>query len=245
MILPRVIGHRGAAASAPENTLAGFRRAAALGVTWVEFDVKLTADKVPVLVHDDSLKRTTGRDVPLSDVPFDDLGAFDAGAWFSADFAGEPIPSLEQALMLFLELGQHPNIEIKPSPGQETATVERTLAVLERLWPADKPAPLISSFAIESLEALQRLAPALPRGFLFETLPSDWAQTSTRLGFATIHHNSETVTAAQVAETKAAGYGLVVHTVNEPERARELVSWGIEAVITDAPERIMPALDRA
>ena len=157
--LPRVMGHRGAAASAPENTLAGIRRAAACGVSWVEFDVKLTADGVPVLMHDDSLKRTTGRDALASDLSFAEFKALDAGGWFGPDFAGERVPSLAETLALLLELGMLPNIEIKPSPGEEAETVTRTIEVLERTWPAASPPPLMSSFSRISLETLQNLGP--------------------------------------------------------------------------------------
>ncbi len=74
-VLPRVIGHRGAAASAPENTLAGLRAAAALGATWVEFDVMLTKDRVPVLFHDDNLRRITGRDALMAETSYAELAS--------------------------------------------------------------------------------------------------------------------------------------------------------------------------
>ncbi len=240
--LPRVMGHRGAAATAPENTLAGICRAAACGVTWVEFDVKLTADKIPVLMHDDSLKRTTGRDLLAAEVTFEEMKGLDAGSWFGADFAGEKVPSLEATLALLLELGMLPNIEIKPSPGEEAETVTRTLEVLARAWPASQPAPLMSSFSRISLETLRDQAPALPRGYLVEELPDHWAITARELGCVTIHHYARVVTAEQVAETKAAGYGLAVYTVNDPVKARELIDWGIDCLITDAPEEISRAV---
>ena len=96
--LPRIMGHRGAAGRAPENTLAGLRAAADMGATWVEFDVMLSGDGVPVLFHDDNLKRTTGRNAHMAETPFADLAALEAGAWFAPAFAGEPIPALEAAL---------------------------------------------------------------------------------------------------------------------------------------------------
>ena len=120
--LARVMGHRGAAGRAPENTLAGLRTAAALGMTWAEFDVMLTGDGVPVLFHDDNLKRTTGRDALMAETSFADLAGLDAGGWFAPEFAGEPLPSLEAALALALQLGLTPNVEIKPTPGTDAAT---------------------------------------------------------------------------------------------------------------------------
>jgi glycerophosphoryl diester phosphodiesterase len=236
------MGHRGAAASAPENTLAGMRRAAVCGAGWVEFDVKLSADRVPFLMHDDSLLRTTGLDAPARELSFAEIRSLDAGSWFAPAFSGERVPSLEETLVLLLELGIIPNIEIKPSPGEEIETVTRTIEVLARIWPATRPAPLMSSFARESLEALRDQAPALPRGYLVEELPDDWAVTAKELDCSTIHHYAKVVTAAQVAETRAAGYGLAVYTVNDPQQARELIAWGIDCLITDAPDIIASAL---
>lgn len=236
--LPRIMGHRGAAASAPENTLVGIRKAAAYGASWVEFDVKLTADRIPVLMHDDSLKRTTGSDVLASELSLSEIQRLDAGGWFAPEFVGETVPTLEEALILLLELGMAANIEIKPSPGEDVDTVTQTIAVLERVWPSSAPAPIMSSFSRISLESLQKQAPSLPRGYLVEELPADWAEIAQALGCATIHHYAKVVTEAQVAETKAAGYGLAAYTVNDPEQARQLIDWGIDCLITDAPDVI-------
>ena len=92
--LPRVMGHRGTAARAPENTLAGIRAAKDSGLDWVEFDTMLTGDGVPVLYHDDNLQRTTGRDALMENTAFADLASLEAGAWFDHRFHGEPVPSL-------------------------------------------------------------------------------------------------------------------------------------------------------
>src|SRR5277367_3846394 len=95
--LPPVIGHRGAAAYAPENTLAGFRAAQALGCTWVEFDVRLSADDALVVCHDDKLERTTGGRGRISMMRLAAIRRHDAGSRFGAGFAGERIPTLEEA----------------------------------------------------------------------------------------------------------------------------------------------------
>src|SRR5580704_12278143 len=91
--LPPVIGHRGAAAQAPENTLAGFRAARALGCAWVEFDVRLTVDGVPVVCHDDKLDRTSNGRGRISKLPLAAIRMLDAGSWFGPAFAGERIPT--------------------------------------------------------------------------------------------------------------------------------------------------------
>src|ERR1700675_1784021 len=107
-----VIGHRGAAAHAPENTLAGLRRAKALGCGWVEFDVRLTGDGALVLCHDPLLDRTTSGSGPVSAKSLAAIRQCDAGSWFAPSFAGERVPTLDEALLLAAELDLGANVEI-------------------------------------------------------------------------------------------------------------------------------------
>lgn len=236
--LPKVMGHRGVAARAPENTLAGLRKAAELGLTWVEFDVMLTRDGVPVLFHDGSLKRTTGRDALMAETDFAALRSLDAGRWFHPDFAGEPVPSLEQAVELMLDLGLQPNVEIKPTPGTDVETVERTLPLLEALWPEDRPPPLISSFSTMSVAAARALAPDWPRALIVDRPPAKWLQVLQALGCASFHINRRYCSERLVRDAQAAGYAVACFTVNEKRRAQKLLGWGVDCVITDDPERI-------
>src|SRR5262249_10835305 len=149
--LPKVIGHRGACAYAPENTLASIRKAAALGARWVEFDVRLTREGDLVLMHDGDVKRTTdghGRVLQLS-VP--ELQALDAGAWFGGAYGGERVPSLAEAIALLGELGLGANIEIKTDAFEASATAEALARILADHWPRSSLAPLVSSFVTDAL----------------------------------------------------------------------------------------------
>jgi glycerophosphoryl diester phosphodiesterase len=114
--VPRVIGHRGAAGHAPENTLASFAKAAALGVRWVEFDVRLTGDGALVVFHDDTLERTTDGSGRVTDSTWAQINKLDAGAWFGRAFAGERVPALEDALTELERLGRIPIPPGKPKP---------------------------------------------------------------------------------------------------------------------------------
>ena len=116
---PRIVAHRGGGLLAPENTLAGIRLARNLGFDGVEFDVKLTADGVPVLMHDDTLERTTDGSGAVADTSYQQITELDAGGWFGNEFSGEPVPSFAAASALCRQAGVWANIEIKPSPGQE------------------------------------------------------------------------------------------------------------------------------
>ncbi len=241
--LPRVMGHRGAAASAPENTLASIRRAAELGADWVEFDVMLTGDGWPVLFHDDNLKRLTGVDALMAETPYDQASTLDAGRWFAPAFAGERIASLAAALELVQELGLKANIEIKPTPGRDVETAQALLEVASAAWEPDRTPPMISSFSRMSLAAARVLRPDWPRALIAFRLPADWPLALQALGCSSFHLSSRILSRKLVAQVKQAGYQVAAFTVNEGRRARELVGRGVDCVITDAPDRIAAALD--
>jgi glycerophosphoryl diester phosphodiesterase len=239
--LPPVMAHRGAAAHAPENTLAAVRKTAAGGITWIEFDVMLTGDGVPVLFHDDCLERITGRDALMAATRYADLDGLDAGSWFDPAFAGEPVPSLAAALELFLEAGLHPNIEIKPTPGRDVETAVAALEVVRGIWPRDRPGPLVSSFSRMSLAAARALAPAWPRALIAWEVPTDWQTALQALGCAAFHVSEAALGWETISLIKTAGYEVAAFTVNDPERAVELFGSGIDCVISDDPERMLSA----
>src|SRR5437016_6247038 len=156
--LPPVIGHRGAAARAPENTLAGLRRARALGCEWVEFDVRLTGDGALVLCHDARLDRTTDGRGLISAMTLAAIRDRDAGIRFGAEFAGERVPTLGEALDLAADIGLSTNIEIKAERGRDYATAAAVAAAL-RERRDNEPAVLVSSFLPAAVAAMRALAP--------------------------------------------------------------------------------------
>jgi glycerophosphoryl diester phosphodiesterase len=246
LLLPRIIGHRGAKAVTPENTLTAIRRSNDDGGTWVEFDVKLTKDNVPILMHDAMLDRTTSGKGPVAEHTLAQIKDLDAGTWFGKSFAGERVPTLVEALTLMDELGMGFNLEIKPCPGREAETAKIALETVLKHWTKKKaPVPVISSFKLASLAMAQKVAPDLPRGFLTEKLLPDWRRSADSVGCRAIHPGTRELTQDQVREVKAAGYPLLVWTVNDGGRARELVSWGVDSLITDAPAAITTALGGA
>jgi len=242
--IPRIIAHRGAKANAPENTLASIRRAHEEGARWVEFDVKLTADGHPILIHDETLDRTTDGRGLVRDHTLAEIRRLDAGAWFGSAFAGERVPTLAETLDLLAALGMGFNLEVKPCPGRERETASVALEMVRQRWPAAALVPVISSFSPESLRAARDTAPELPRGYLFDALPIDWVAQADAIGCRTVHPGVKHLTQAQVDAAKAAGYPLLVWTVNDPAQAAALIAWGVDGVITDAPARIAAGLER-
>ncbi len=243
MRLPRLMGHRGAAAHAPENTLVSLRKAKDFGVDWVEFDVQLTGDGVPVLMHDDTLHRTTGDRRKIAQVPLDQVAGLDAGSWFAPAFAGEAVPRFEAAVELLSELGLGANIEIKPSPGLARETAIASVELAKAVWPASLPLPLFSSFEIESLEEALRIWPEAPRGYLVKVPPPDWLATARRLECISMHLWHPGLTQERLQEIKAAGFQTAAYTVNAAERASLLFSWGLDCAITDDPPALIASAE--
>jgi glycerophosphoryl diester phosphodiesterase len=236
---PFVIGHRGSPRTAPENTLASFRQAARDGATWVEFDVSLTSDGRAVIFHDDDLDRTSDGTGPLAMMPFDAVRDLDAGSWFGPAFAGEPVPTLEEALDLFVELGLSFNMEIKPDRGREVETADVALAIARECWPASAPLPLISSFSRISVATAKEVQPGWPRDLLFDRVTDDWTEVGAKLEVISFGANHQHLTPAQVAAMHEAGYGVMAYTVNDVERAKTLKSWGVDGIFTDIPAEML------
>jgi glycerophosphoryl diester phosphodiesterase len=240
--IPRVIGHRGAARCAPENTLAGLRKAYAVGARWVELDVKLAADGVPILMHDDTLERTTNGTGPVRERSAAELGRLDAGSWWGPAFAGEPVPSLDAALAVLAELELGANVEIKSCPGREVETGRVVARRLARAWPASLPPPLLSSFSPEALEIARAEAPGLERAMLVHDRRAEWRTLAARVGAVAVHTWWGFVTPDLARDVLAAGYGLRAYTVNDVVEARRLFALGAASVISDAPGWIAAAL---
>lgn len=239
--LPGVIGHRGAAAYAPENTFEGIWEAARRDARWVEVDAKLTGDGVVILMHDDTLDRTTSGHGPVAQATAGEIGLLDAGSWFGAAWRGARVPRLADALALMIEMDMRANIEIKPCPGREIETAQAVAEIVQRCWPASRPWPLLSSFSRASLSRAQAAAPHLPRGFLIWEFVADWAAAAAALDCVSIHCADQHLTPPWADGIRKAGFGLAVYTVNDPVRALELRAWGVQCLITDRPDTIIEA----
>ena len=227
--LPRWIVHRGGGCLAPENTLAGIRRAAALGFAAVEFDVMLSGDGTPVLIHDETLERTTNGRGRVADTPDAVLFGLDAG--------GEPVPRFVDAARLCRELGLLANVEIKPSAGADRATAETVVRLAGGLWRGAERQLLLSSFSQTALDVARNLAPELACGLLFETPPADWADVARRLQVATLHVAAAGFDDDLAGEARDRGLPVLCYTVDDPAEAEMLFARGAAALFTDRPDR--------
>ncbi|WP_343586196.1 glycerophosphodiester phosphodiesterase [Herbaspirillum sp.] len=240
---PKVLAHRGGGTLAPENTLAGFRTGLQFGYRAVEFDVMLTRDEVPILMHDPQRGRTLPGEGQIADADWAQLRELDAGAWHGPAFAGERICTLEQGLDFCIGNGIWMNVEIKPgAPAQAARTGELTaLAVARRFPGADaETLPVLSSFSFEALMAAKEAVPSLPRGFLVDKIPDDWQARLQQLQAVALHTSHKNLTPQLAREVKDAGYALFCYTVNDAARAAEIMGWGVDAFCTDRIDLIRP-----
>ena len=241
--IPKVIGHRGAKAYAPENTVASIETAASLGVQWVELDVKLTRDNVPIIFHDEALERTTSGVGLVAQTNYEDLRDLDAGSWFGDSFSSVRIPTLEEAVDVLLKHDLGLNLEIKPCPGREKETAEIALDYLSQYWD-DTSKLLISSFQHVSLEAAMDLAPDYARGLLIgdQEMPENWKEVANYLDVSTINLWNKLVTREIADEIMDLELPLLVYTVNDPMQARALQKLGVDSFFSDNPDVIIENL---
>lgn len=233
MPLPRWIAHRGGGSLAPENTLAGIRLAAQLGFKAVEFDVMLSGDGTPVLIHDETLERTTNGRGPVAETSDAVLFSLDAGN-------SEPIPRFAEAAALCRELGLLANVEIKPATGYEKPTAEIVAQMTAELWRGAAVQPLLSSFSLEALEVARDLAPEIERGVLFESVPADWLAEIRRLRAVSLHCDADLLGDGVLLEANALGIPVFCYTVNVPEKAIMLFERGVSALFTDRLDLFSP-----
>lgn len=224
--------HRGASAEAPENTLAAFRQALAAGADGIELDVQLSADGIPVVLHDDTLDRTSDGHGAVAEWPLTGLEALDAGSWFAAEFAGEPLPTLAATLELLagrLRL----NLEVKDA--------RAGLLVLELLGQFPSADAVISSFDHALLAQLRQVAPQQPLAVLQEG--GGWRAAVARaaaLGACAFHPHVDLVSRPLLAACRRLALPVYPWTVDEPAQARALARAGAAGLFTNDPARLRP-----
>jgi len=261
---PEIIAHRGFSASAPENTLAAFEAAILAGADRVEFDVQLTRDGAPVILHDDLLDRTTSGKGPVEAISLDEIRRLDAGSWFDARFARERVPTLDEALDCCA--GRIAvNVEIKAAPGGVAASgrIERlvaaALAARRSSGGGTAGWAVVSSFDRAALERLRRIDPRIPIELLHDAgpphgdgrppePPGDAALDSARaLGAAGLNVSLEEIRArpALTAMAHSRSLRIKVYTVDLPEDMERLAALAVDGIFTNRPDVLALVLGRS
>lgn len=231
---PSLFAHRGGGSLAPENTLAALKTGYMLGYQGVEFDVKLSRDGIAILMHDDTLERTTNGHGMVADVPYDKISQLDAGLWFGEAFRGEAVPRFSDMAAFLIDQKMMANVEIKPCPGRESETGTKVAAMCSELWQGQDLPPLISSFSVEALRAARAVSPQLPMGLLVESTPHDQLLLLLEeLACVSIHFNYQVMTVEWVEYFHQHNYRVLLYTVNDINRARDLLAIGVDGLFTD------------
>ena len=248
MNTPLIIGHRGASAVAPENTLAAFREAIAVGADGVEFDVRLTRDCVPVVIHDGDLRRTGGLSQRIAEMTWSEVARVDVGSWFSRSFANETVPSLAELFTFFESNNSTLYLEMKCESAAEYEPLARACCELIAQRGL-KERVVVECFQLPALRIVREVDSDIKTVALFEpsiSNPSVLSDQSiinraTNVGAVALALHHRLARKGLVQKAKAAGMHVAVWTVDDPawiERARTL---NIDALITNNPARLIQA----
>jgi glycerophosphoryl diester phosphodiesterase len=232
-----VIAHRGASGYAPENTLAAFKRAIALGATFIETDLQLSRDARFVAIHDDTVNRTTNGHGKVHDLSLADLRKLDAGSWFGSEFSGERIPTLEEILEFSKKHDVVFYLELKPggSWGGEHALIS---ALRES---DDIARTVVISFDAGILEGLRRIEPTVMTGLLFDGQIDRPLAKAVEVGARQLAVRNDLVTPALLADARKKDLQVVCWTVNHPAHMRLLIEAGVDGIMSDYPDRLVAA----
>ncbi|MBP1995678.1 glycerophosphodiester phosphodiesterase [Paenibacillus eucommiae] len=241
-LIPLVIGHRGAAGEAPENTLASFQLALEQGADGIELDVHMSKDEEIVVCHDPTLDRTTTGSGRLRAMPLSEIRRFDAGSWHSKRFQGERVPLLDEVFELVPE---HIliNIEIKDSYSGLMET--KLLDVLRKKNRLNQV--VISSFDAQCVRHTKELEPEVKVGILYNSFTNNHVQFAKKLGVElhSLHPHYQRIGKGDVSAAVAAGLSVYPYTVNAIEDIRKMIDYRVSGVITDYPAKMVELLKQS
>ena len=197
---PQVIGHRGAAGYAPENTIAAFQKGFELGANWVETDVKATKDGAYVLMHDATVDRTTNGTGPVTHLSIKEIKDLDAGSWFDTQYEGLQVPLLEELLAWAKDkvgvcLDLHPSLTLKD--------IEKIVSQLHSFELAQKS--LMISSNVELLHHTKEVCPELTTGILYQHESDEILEQVIRTNINFLHPNRHIVTSDLIDKAHALG----------------------------------------
>lgn len=240
---PIMIAHRGASGNAPENTLAAFQLAIEEGAEGIELDVHLSKDGELIVIHDDTLNRTTNGTGPVNEKELDELKTYDAGSWFDPKFSSESIPLLQE-VMDIVPNDMFINVEIKNFPTIHEGIEQKLVDVLkqsERL-----STTVISSFDHESLRKVKQLAPELKIGILYSLNFVDilaYLKLFKDEEVYSLHPSHKAIYNQDLQPLLDAGLQIYPYTVNDDERAKHLHAKGVSGLITNYPDQIRQTIE--
>lgn len=230
-----IYAHRGASKLAPENTMNAFKLAASAGAEGIETDVQLTKDQVPVLIHDENLRRTTNGTGFVQDYTYSELRLLDAGSWFNPKFSDSSIVSLDEFLVWFRDQGMFLNAELKTNVIEykdiEAIVYEslKSKGVLDRT--------VISSFNSNSITRLKDINPSIKTAFLTSTKIRNLPDYAKSMGADGLHVKHRLLDKKLVKKCRRERLDLRIYTVNRPSMMKKCFKLEIDGLITDVPHQ--------
>lgn len=239
----RVFSHRGFSGAYPENTMLAFQKAYEAGCDGIELDVQLTRDGIPVIMHDETIDRTTSGKGNLRDYTYEELCQFDCYGKFPGKYGFQKIPTLQEYLEWVKETGLLTNIELKNSVYYYRGLEEQVLDLVDHFHLRGRI--LFSSFSHVSVLKCKRMAPEIPAGFLQEENLENvgWYARDHQVEF--YHPGKKILTRDQVKECHRQGVGVNVWTINKKKDIRKMIKWQVDGIITNHPDLVRKELIQA
>jgi glycerophosphoryl diester phosphodiesterase len=230
-----LIAHRGASGHAPENTLAAFKKAVALGATFIETDLQLTRDARLVAIHDETVNRTTNGKGTIHDMTLADLRRLDAGSWFGSEFAGERIPTLAEVLDFAKKYDVVFYLEMKPagSWGGEHALIG---ALRES---GEVARTIVISFDANILANVRKIEPTLMTGLLYDGQLERPVDRALEVGARQLAIRGDLVSPGLLTNAREKDLQVVCWTVNHSAHMRLLMDAGVDGIMSDYPDRLV------
>lgn len=234
---PIIFAHRGASGTHPENTMAAFKAALELGAGGIELDVQMTKDGELVIIHDETVNRTTNGQGAIEEMTAKQVKSLDAGSWFHEKFSGEKVPTLDQFFTWASKNKLQINIELKTNKVPYHGIEQLLLEIIEKH--RMKGRVIVSSFNINSLKHIIELDPYIAVAGLVWKTPQDAVTIAKQLGLTALHTQVPFALSEYGQEAVNSGMLLRLYTINEVEEWEKVKKCGIpvEGIITDYPER--------
>ncbi|MFQ5737859.1 MAG: glycerophosphodiester phosphodiesterase [Acidobacteriota bacterium] len=231
-----VIAHRGASGEAPENTLAAFRRAVQLNVDLVELDVRFSRDRRVIVIHDETVQRTTTGHGAVAEMTLNDLRQLDCGSWFDQRFKGERIPTLEEVIAVVRPTPVQLLIEIKDRPAPPEGFETLILETLGRNGMQSRA--ILQSFDLRAVKELKQIEPSVAAAALLDRRSSDPVGEALEAGAETLAIKWKLLRPEIVEEAHRRGVQVYVWTVNKPKDIGRMRDFGVDGIISNYPQRI-------
>lgn len=231
-----IAGHRGDRSAAPENTIPALQGALDGTMVYVETDIRLTADGVPVLIHDSTVDRTTNGSGAVSGMTLAELEQLDAGSWYAKAFAGLRIPTLDSFLGLLAASDKKALLELKGEWSEDALANVNALIETHRLGSR----VVLASFNVDTLAGLRNAAPELPRLVIIRDLPEDTVALILEFGAIGVVTSPPAVEQdpAVVDRIHEAGFGILLYTLNKKQSWQSALALGVDGIITDKPSAL-------